>query len=642
MEAYLESLGTRGPALFAVAGLFALAYLIGRPWVRRDPDLGAADKAFLALVLGFDLLAVLTVPLGAAGLLGSVPLRAVFALAIGIVVVLLFAELRRRRPSSFPWHVLVFVALAVVFLCHGLCYPFSWDDLVYQVTVPWRWHETNSVQVFPDLPYSGFPGAFALLNLLLIDAGGVLAPGVFNAGLWLLLALELVALLGPHLGRGSRAIFALSFALSWPALIEAISAYAELFLALQLAAIACLWLRTKASTTRVQVQLGFLAGAAASIKLTGMIVPLLAALLLAGGAWLRAPRSARTVLARVAAFSAPVLVLLAIFYSRPALATGNPLHPYFASWFTADEAAVESSVYHHDAGTARFGVPLELSAAAVGRFLSTPFALALGPFSDMAAFDGQIGLQFGAHFVLLAYLALARLRGRAPGREHSREPWVLLAGACALYAFWFLTSQQARFLMPACFLLTLAASFAWPHLARVPRIALSAALPVLALVSIPRDNYHLAARAIGVQTGAVSPLEYIDFANPDRYVYACQGILEKTPPDARVLLLFEQRGLYVPRAYRIGTPFFQGRYFTPSERTRTREEFLAVLAEERITHVLVGYNPNDPDRMERYLERTRPFQELILSLVGRELEVVFELKENDGQTRHGLYEVAAR
>ncbi len=639
MEAYLESLGTPWPALFAVAGLFALAFLIGRPWVRRAAELGAAEQVFLALILGLDLLAVGLVPLASWGLLASLPMRAVFALALGIVAFQLGAHVRRARPGSLPWHVLFFVGLALVFLCHGLSYPFSWDDLVYQVAVPLRWHETNSLQVFPDNPYSGFPGAFSLLNLLLIDAGGVLAPGVFNAGLWLVLSLQLLTLLGKNMGRWSSTSFALSFALSWPVLIEAISAYAELFLVLHLAAIVCLWMRTKASGLRAQVQLGFLAGAAASIKLTGMIVPLLALALFAGGAWFRSPRSARTSLGRAAAFLLPLLAVLCVFYSRPALATGNPLHPYFASYFTDDEAAVASSVYHHDAGTARFGVPLELSAAAAGHFLRIPFALALGPFGDMAAFDGLIGLQFLVQFLLLAHLLLARLRGRS----FVSEPWVLFAAACALYAFWFLTSQQARFLMPACFLLTLAASFAWPLLSRAPRAVLNAALPVLALVSVPRDNYHLAARAFGVQTGAVSPLEYIDFANPDRYIYACQGMLENTPPDARVLLLFEQRGLYIPRDYRIGTPFFQGKYFTPSERTRTREEFLAVLAEERITHVLVGYNPNDPDRMESYLQRTTQFQQLILSLVGHELAVLFELRENDGgEARHGLYEVRSK
>ena len=639
MEAYLQSLGTRGPALFAVAGVFALAFLIGRPWVRRDSDLGAADKVFLALTLGFDLMAVCLVPLAARGVLSSLPLRALLAVALGVVAFELGSRVRRHHPRSLPWHALLFVGLSLAFFAHGLSYPFSWDDLVYQVAVPLRWHEANGLQVFPDNPYSGFPGAFSLLNLLLIDAGGILAPGVFNAGLWLVLSLQLLSLLGTHMGRWQSTILALSFALSWPVVIEAISAFAELFLALHIAAIACLWMRTpgsKASEPPRQVLLGILTGLAASIKLTGMIVPVLTALLFARGSWFRSPCSARTFLVRSRAFLLPLLVVLAVFYSRPALTTGNPLHPYFASYFTDDEAALASSTYHHDAGTVRFGVPLELSAATVGQFVGTPFQLAMGPLGDIAKFDGLIGMQFVIHFLLIGHLLLARVRGCS----RDVEPWLLLACAFTLYAFWFLTSQQTRFLLPACFLLTLAASFAWPLLSWLPRAALTVLSPVLALVSIPAENYSLMAMALRVQTRAITPIEYIDFANPDRYVYACQTILEQTPPDARVMLLFEQRGLYIPRDYRIGTPFFQQQFFTPSERTRTPEEFLAVLAEERITHVLVGYNVNDPDRMDGYLEKTKPFQELIVSLLDRQLEVIWESREIEGDVvRHGLYKV---
>jgi hypothetical protein len=637
MEAHLASLGTAGPALFAVAGLFALAYLVGRPWLRRDSGLGEADRVFLALTLGFDILCIALLPLAWSGALAAVPLRAVLALSLGGVAFLSGARLCRDRPRSLPWHALPFALLALVFLAHGLSYPFSWDDLVYQLAVPQRWHETNGLEVFQDNPYSGFPAAFALLNLFLIDAGGILAPGVFNTGLWLVLSLQLVSLLRANMGKWQGTILALAFALSWPAIIEAISSYAELFLVLHIAAIACLWLRSPASSLsdpRRLSLLGILAGVAASIKLTGMMVPALAGLSLAGS-WLRARSSSGSVQRRACAFLVPLLGVMAVFYARPALATGNPLHPYFAAGFTGDEAALATSRYHHDAGTERFGVPLELSAATFGAFLRIPFQLALVPLGDIAAFDGLIGLQFLVHFVLAGFLLVARLRGGA----RDVRPWLLLACAFALYAFWFLTSQQTRFLMPACFVSTLAASFAWPLVNGVLRGVFTAALPVLALASIPAENYYLASRALGVQRGTVTPIQYIDFANPDRYVYACEAILERTPPDARVLLLYEHRGLYVPRDHRIGTPFFQEHFFTPPDGL-TKEAFLAVLAAEHVTHVLVGYNVNDPDRMESYLERTRPFQELVVALLGQELEVLWESREAEGGVvRHGLYAV---
>jgi len=639
MEAFLESLGTPGPALFAVAGVFALAFLIGRPWVRGDSDLSPADRVFLALTLGFDLLIVCLFPLAWGGLLSFLPLRAVLVAALGVVAFQLLRRARLVDRRALPWHALVFAGLSLAFFGAGLSYPFSWDDLVYQVTVPLRWHASNGMPVLPDVPYSGFPGAFSLLNLLLIDTGGILAPAVFNAGLWLVLALQLSSLLATNMGRWQGTILALSFALSWPAIIEAVSAYAELFLVLHIAAIACLWIRksaSKASEPRTQVLLGVVTGMAASIKLTGMIVPVLATVLAASVSWCRAPRSARAFLARSGAFLLPLILLLTVFYSRPALLTGNPLHPYFASLFTDDEAALASSKYHHDAGTERFGVPLELSAATFGHFAAAPFELASGPLGDIAEFDGLIGMQFMLHFLLVGCLMLSWIRGRT----RDARPWILLACGFGLYAFWFLTSQQARFLMPACFLLTLAASFAWPLLSRLARAAVTVLLPVLSLLSIPLPNYHLLAGVFRVHTGSVGLLEYLDFANPDRYVYACQAIHEQTPPDARVLLLFEQRGLYIPRDYCIGTPFFQGKYFTPAGRNWTREGFLAVLAEERISHILVGYNVNDPDRMDSYLERTRPFQEMIVSLIndGR-LETVWAWTEPGGLVRHGLYAV---
>src|SRR5262245_6169485 len=636
MEAYLESLGTPGPALFAVAGVFALAFLAGRPWVRRDPDLSAADRVFLALALGFDLVIVCLFPLAWGGLLGHLPLRAVLAAALGIVAFLLFRQLRLVERRSLPWHVLPFVVLSLVFVGAGLSYPFSWDDLVYQVTVPLRWHAANGMPVLPDVPYSGFPGAFSLLNLFLIDAGGILAPGVFNAALWLVLALQLTSLVRASMGKWQGTILAISFALSRPALIEAVSAYAELFLVLHIAAVACLWLRKPLSTAsepRTQVMLGFLAGMSAAIKLTGVIVPVLASAVAARLSWCRAPRA---FLARSGAFLLPLVVVVTVFYSRPAVLTGNPLHPYFAWLFTDDEAALASSTYHHDAGKERFGVPLELSAATAGRFLATPFELALGPLGDIDEFDGLIGMQFLVHFLLAGTFVLSWIRGRT----RDVRPWILLGCSLCLYAFCFLPSQQTRFLMPACFLLTLAASLVWPLVSPLARASLTVLLPVLSLLSIPVPNYHLAIGVFRLQTGTVGQLEYLDFAAPDRYVYACKAIEEQTPPDARVMLLFEQRGLYVPRDYCIGTPFFQGKYFTPAGPSWTPEGFLAVLAAERITHVLVGYNVNDPDRMDSYLEKTKPFQETIVSLIdtGR-LETVWAWKERDGMIRHGLYKV---
>jgi hypothetical protein len=657
VEAFLESLGTPGPALAAVAGFVGLAWLLGQ-LVARGAGSDANERSFLALVAGFDLLALLVLVLvagldllphlflvlGWSGFFVRFPWHGATFAALAVALVLLGRLLARRlargpRPSV-PWHALPLVLVAVVLATVALAYPFSWDDLVYQLEVPLRWRATGGLPVFADNPYSGFPGAFALLNLALVESGGILAPGLFNAVLWLVLALRLAALLTPRIGRAGATALTLSFALSWPVLMEALSSYAELFLVLHLLAVMPLLLRSlaegRAPSPREQLLLGLASGTALAIKLTGAVVPVLAAGLLLLGAWRRSRRGGRTERARLVLFLMPLLLVALAFYARPALLTGNPLHPYFAAAFVEDEAALATSAYHHAAGTARFGVPLEPSTGTLGYFLAAPVLLALGPLGDLGRFDGQFGLQFLGLFALLGWLLSAHLRGR----ERVGEPWTWLAAAALLYAAWFVTSQQTRFLFPAAVLLVVAASFGWTSAPAALRTALTALLPLLALSSIPGRTYQHLWIGLGVCTGRVSALEYVDSANPDRYLAACQAILERTPPEARVLLLFEHRGLYVPRAHALGTPFFQARFFTPSERVTSPAELLATLQREGFTHVLVGYNVNDPDRMEAYLERTRAFQQHLIALRGRGLEILWESRENaTGEVRHGLYRV---
>lgn len=648
MEAFLESLGTPGPALFAVAGWLALAHLVGHACLRRFHDLGAAERVFLALTLGFDLLALVLLPLAWGGWLAALPVKAVLGVALGITTLRLASIALRRNPRrpgppSFAGPLLPLVLLALLFLGHGISYPFAWDDLVYQVAVPLRWVQTNSLQVFPDNPYSGFPGAFSIVNAFLIRAGGVLAPGVFNACLWLILSLQLRALLRRNMGRWSSTVMALSFSLCVPMVMEAISSYAELFLLVHVAALVRLADRAtregvgslkRGVSLGEALLLGILSGLAASIKLTGVIVPVLVGAWLGFQLWSRTPRSARSIGIRSAGFLVPLLAVLLAFYSRPALATGNPVYPYFAERFTDDAATLAVSTYHHAAGTAKFGVTLEPSLATVREFVSAPFQLALGSLGLATRFDGWLGLQVLLHFVLLAWLLSGWIRGRL--RDSGFHPW--LAGAGLLYGFWFVSSWQARFLLPAFFLLTFAASFAWPLLARPARAGALAALLVLTLASIPKRTYGHLGMVGGLLTGRVSPLDSIDSTNPDHYLDACAAILDRTPPDARILLLFEHRGLYIPRDHCIGTPYFQAQSFTPPDGIRSAADFLAVLGKQRITHVLVGYNVEDPDRMDSYLEKTRPFQELIVSLRNQQLEVLWE--QRDGAVvRHGLYEV---
>jgi len=641
MEAHLELLGAPGPAVLAVAGLLALAWLAGRPLVRGVSGPEGLERGLLALVVGVDLVLLAVYPLAWSGLLFRLPLRLLAGLALLLVVPALVRGARALRGAPRPWSLVPLLVLAVVLGAHGFCAPFSWDDLVYQLAVPRRWVQAGGLPVFADNPFSGFPGAFSVLNAFLIATGGLLAPGLWNAVLWTLLVLLLHALVRRQVGGGQATALVLAFGLCVPAVMEAISSYAELFLTAQVAALAVLarswWTRAAVPGRRALLLVACLAGVAASIKLTGLVVPGLAALaLLATRRRGDAPRPA----APLALFLLPFLAIVVAFYARPALATGNPFHPYFAAHFSDDPAVLETSRYHHDAATAKFGPPLRGVGPTLAALVDVPWRLAAAPLGVPTALDGWLGAQLLVLLGLAAVLCLGWIRGRA--RPGDSAPW--LVATLLLYAAWFVTARQTRFLLPATFLLVCTASCAWPLLVAPARGVVAALLVVASAVSLPARTYGHLARAFLVLSGRIDQVAYVDSTMPDHYLAACEAIREHTPADARVLLLFEHRGLYVPRDYRIGTPGFQAEFFTPPEAVRSAADFMAPLERAGITHLLIGFNADDPDRMDDYLERTRPFQQLLVFLVGLRLETLWEFRDPaiGGDVRHGLYRVVPR
>ena len=59
-------------------------------------------------------------------------------------------------------------------------------------------------------------------------------------------------------------------------------------------------------------------------------------------------------------------------------------------------------------------------------------------------------------------------------------------------------------------------------------------------------------------------LEFLQAASRDpAYFEAMKALAAKTPADSKVMLIYERRGLYCPRRFVIGTPYFQPEYNTP-------------------------------------------------------------------------------
>jgi hypothetical protein len=134
--------------------------------------------------------------------------------------------------------------------------------------------------------------------------------------------------------------------------------------------------------------------------------------------------------------------------------------------------------------------------------------------------------------------------------------------------------------------------------------------------------------------GWISQTTYVDESTDREYVPLIAGIREHTPANARLLLLFEHRGFYIPRPHQIDTPFFQERGFTPPEQFRDADAVLALLAREKITHVVATTKPTGPDIPAAWLNRLDP----LLAALNRCIDAgsLVPVWQSD---RHVLYEV---
>ena len=388
--------------------------------------------------------------------------------------------------------------------------------------------------------------------------------------------------------------------------------------------------------------IGVFSGFALAVKLTGVIIPVVLGLLLI--VRVRRGRSKdgmRRWLRSALAFTAAVLVIAAAFTWRAALATGDPVYPYFADLFTDRASALATSEYHHDAGRLHFGEKLAGPWQTLRYYAATPALLTLGPVVE-TNYDGYFGLQCLIHIGLIGTVLVARRR--QPAAERDPLFWVYLGFALLFYTFWFFTAQQSRFLLPGLFCAVLASSCAGPMLAGRPGNVLLAALLILTLASVPPRLYEQV--VFGWQnlaTGRFTRYEYLNAALKDDYLQACLAIRERTPTNARILLIYEQRSLYVPRSCEIGTPFFQERFFTPPDAITSDEDLLKELTRSGITHVLIAYHPHDPDQMPKYMELGKTFQDRLgrLSLSHR-LKTLWPNVSQVKTVNYALYEVDSR
>jgi hypothetical protein len=576
----LEKLVELLRALAALAVVNLAAVGASTPVARYLSTGGRLRQSVLRVAAGFALLGTALAVVGVAGFFHP-------PVVLGVVVVAALAGLpslrdalqglSRQAPPRDTARLLAGVlALMALPALHAFVPRYGWDALTYHLALPEWFLRTGRVGLDRASVYTSFP----LLTEMLYAAGLALHGPAIAKLLHLecgALALLLVADLARAHAPRAWPLAVLAVAADPTFLWETTVAYSDLSLLLFGTATLEALLAARADPGRSPLlRAALFTGACAATRYPGLLLP--AAL---GAAWMLRPEiplSRRRGLAL--ALAAGVALLLLPWFARNALATGNPIaagafHPLFLRQMLR---------FNHDIGMghgplALLMAPVNVTLIALPNHYSGGFGYVVGPLH------------------LVGALALAI----APASPVRRA----LGIAAALYLLgWFLSVQEARYLLPLGPVLALGAATAVDDLLRdaTPRARLASwgvALVALAL------TWSVFSPSLGpvlrVALGSIAPSRVERLEPAERLGDALrQGL----PRGARVLSLFESRAWHLRG---IDTVFFHVNQGAPSwaelHDARVQGRLCAWLRGRGVTHVLVNttmYQRTPPTAVDGY------------------------------------------
>lgn len=427
---------------------------------------GSSERLLLSATLGLGVLSLLVLGIGLSGVLRAWVLWVALG-GGGALAVLQWPGLLRRSSPQRGAPRLRLALMSAFGLCAvanvlGALAPPSFIDALYYhllgpklhvaagavVEIPWIWQTYQPVAV--EMLYTlgmalDGPGLACVLHALL---------GLFAAGGAGLLA---KALAGPRAAWLAALIAYGTAMIAW----ESTSGFVELGVAAF--GTFCLYALLQWGRARARGWLMLAAlfgGFAASCKLPGVVIPLL------GGAVIvylcvRARSGARATAGALLGFGAVAFLVVAPWYLRAFVWTGNPVYPFLPGLFGANAEYADLWVNLGHYGTGR----------GLLDFVLAPWRLVTaGDLFERAQFLSPIPL-------LLGPVILWRAR-------HVGERQWLVAFAAAYFVSWFASAHVARYLVPLAPLLAALCADAllalWDEGSRLWRIcAVAAAGPAL-------------------------------------------------------------------------------------------------------------------------------------------------------------------
>ncbi|HMF35122.1 MAG TPA: glycosyltransferase family 39 protein, partial [Isosphaeraceae bacterium] len=437
------------------------------------------------------------------------------------------------------------------------------DALCYHLQVPKVFLVRQAVYFDPDLHETVYPLVTELLYAIGLEFRGPVACRCLQWVLGLVFAAGVAALARPSLGR--RAWWAAALAVLVPAISNGMAAplndvsLAAFGVAAFLAWTRCFDRPSRAST----VVAGAFTGLAIGVKYPALV---LAALLTAATllrpvldpAW-RSRRGAIRTLMMAAGFLGTAVLLGGAWYLRAYVYTGNPVFPFFKSWFGG-------------AGLDEVLAPIKRPLAVnVWSLLGAIVPLTLEP----DRFD-SFAHQFGPVFLL--FLPALLFEG-APRR--------VLGLAAVAYAFLVvcMTQRQSmRFLLFAVGPMSVGIAYlATRWLERGTRPARALVMALMLVLGLETGlSLTRGARAAGIVLGRETFSEFLGRCEPTYRVG--RWVARNLPATAR-LIGQDHRGFYIPRGYTM--ELAHRRRTGLGQNHESSREIVEVLKREGYTHLMM-------------------------------------------------------
>lgn len=496
------------------------------------------------------------------------------------------AWLLAKEARNFPLSSAVFVILFLFFMGSALMIPYSWDEQTYQLALPLRYLQCGNFSPVPDNPYSYYPALTSWFFANCIKLGGITLPRIIIS---LFTPIILTALwhLGRRCGRIPAWTAAAAVAISPLTLALNRGVYVENFITLfTLAGVVAAWRYRKKNPLVCSCVCGILAGAAVAVKPTGVIGALMIMLI-----WSALQFSWK----KYIIFAAAAFLTGIFWYLRTYICTGNIFYPY-----SLNPVPGTVEYFHGLLGRDRYGLE-----GVTGVMLNWIFAGFYGRIFD--------GIVTGVHLVFLAVCGLLFWWQSFRTLLKLRKVLFLAAASVILpYLLWTLCFPQTRFIIPLIPITALAGAIA---LCKLPgrKILITSAVVLFSATFIfqsagPLRHYLISWRIFShVQKSPGSALPRL---TGDPEYFKALEFFASLPQKSKILLLFERRGLYVPRNYTIAVPGFEPSLTPiPESSEKLFEKLLPY------DYIMVGSTTRDVDLQSANMEDCKKVLEQIKELI---------------------------